>query len=53
MFDEITCEEFYGEDLWAEFLEGVRIEVNFELQEIADLQKQQQVEVELDSLVLG
>ncbi len=53
MFEEVSCEEFYGEDLWAAFQEGMMIETNFLLQEIADEQKSAQVEVELDTLVLG
>jgi hypothetical protein len=40
MFDEVACEEFYGEDLWAAFQEGMMIEANFELQEIADEERE-------------
>ena len=49
MFDEVSCEEYYGEDLWAAFCEGMREEANFELQEIADEQKAASVGAEWDA----
>jgi len=52
MFDEISCEEFYGED-YAEELQEILLEAaNFQLQEIADELKASQVLVEMDALIL-
>lgn len=55
MFDEVTCEEFYGEDedrrAWMDELELDY--VNAELREIADLQAAARTEVEYDFLYFG
>ena len=53
MFDEISCEEFYGEDHMAELQEILEEAANFQLQEIADQLKESQVLVEMDALYFG
>ena len=50
MFDEVSCEEYYGEDLWAAFCQGMREEANFQLQEIAEEQKAEAMLVEWDAV---
>jgi len=52
MFDEVACEEFYGEDLWEAFLEGMMIEANFELQEIADEAREDEVFEDWSQMVM-
>ena len=53
MFDEVACEEFYGEDLWAAFQEGMMIEANFELQEAADEERLEEISNEWAEMVMA
>jgi len=53
MFDEVTCEEFYGEDYAEELREILEEAANFQLQEIADQLKESQVLVEMDAFYFG
>lgn len=51
--DEVSCEEFYGEDLWAAFQEGMMIEANLMLQEIADEERLEEISDEWAEMMMA
>lgn len=53
MYDEVSCEEFYGEDLWAAFQEGIMIETNFELQEAAEEARLEEISDEWAEMMMA
>jgi hypothetical protein len=53
MFDEVGCEEYYGED-WARWMDEMEIDfVNLELQAIADEQRAEEMLLAAEEMVAG
>jgi hypothetical protein len=53
MFEEVACEEFYGEDHMAELQEILEEAANFQLQEIADAGRAYDMDLAWEQVLLS